>query len=196
VSTSSPTSSCPLCSGTTFELVFHHTNKLFGGNYFAGLYRCPCGLLLTLPHPTDAEMTLLYEAAPYYTHSTEANRMRRLVAQLQLRFPFRQMRLFAEEQFDFRRHLLRLAPRHFTLRRGMRLLDFGCGSGRLAASVAGLGLDVIGVEPDAEARRAAQSRDSLGRRSTPVARAFGATAANPGTPDRWCEQAQLDSCQA
>ncbi|WP_353050349.1 methyltransferase domain-containing protein, partial [Marinobacter sp. C7] len=46
---------------------------------------------------------------------------------------------------------LTVLVKSFQQRQAKRVIDVGCGSGRLAAKLAGAGFDVTGVDPRAEA---------------------------------------------
>lgn len=153
--------SCPLCGSREHQLVFESRNRLFGSDEVACLRRCSCGMCLTNPQPTDETLARLYDTQEYYTHATGGTfkeRLRERTRRWQLRGPLAAMRLRAERTKDVSRFTSRFAPEHFPLRRGQSLLDFGCGAGDIAVLGIGLGLRVLGVEPDAQARKAAESR--------------------------------------
>jgi SAM-dependent methyltransferase len=151
---------CPVCGSIEQELVFQTTNDLFGTAAVSSLRRCRCGMHLTNPQPRGAALGAFYGTESYYTHSAPGpmQRFRQAIRRSQLRGPGAGLRLALEEHTTLRRFAKRLAPRHFTLDRGMSLLDYGCGSGEFADLAAGLGLAVWGVEPDAQARAVATSR--------------------------------------
>jgi SAM-dependent methyltransferase len=63
--------------------------------------------------------------------------------------------------FDHNDHYHRLLLRHAP--RGGAALDVGCGTGRFARRLAGLGLDVDAVDPSAEVIAEARARSAVGR---------------------------------
>lgn len=151
---------CPLCGEVRHDLIFTAENRLFGTPVVVSLRRCPCGLLLTNPQPRGATLSEFYQAAGYYTHTAPQGpraQLRRTLHRWQLRGPLARLRLWAEEKLGKQRFAKRLAPGHFTFERGRRFLDYGCGGGQMVTLATRLGLQAIGVEPDEQARRAAQA---------------------------------------
>jgi len=152
---------CPLCGGREHQLLFESRNRLFGTDDVACLRRCRCGMCLTNPQPTDETLARLYDTQEYYTHAgggTFKERLRERTRRWQLRGPLAALRLRAERTRDVSRFTSRFAPEHFPLSRGLSLLDFGCGAGDIAVLGIGLGMRVLGIEPDRQAQKAAASR--------------------------------------
>ena len=152
---------CPLCGATESELVFETRNLLFGADVRASLRRCRCGLGMTNPQPVGEELGKYYQAQEYYTHDGGRSlkaRARAVAQRWQLRGPAARARLHLERATDLRRFTSRFVPDDFGLEKGLRLLDYGCGSGDVGELCKGLGLEVIGVEPDPKARAAAEAR--------------------------------------
>jgi 2-polyprenyl-3-methyl-5-hydroxy-6-metoxy-1,4-benzoquinol methylase len=150
-----------LCASLESELVFETRNKLFGTDERASLRRCACGMHLTNPQPTGDALAKFYQTQEYYTHDAGRSlkaRTQSVLQRWQLRGPLAGFRLALERATDRSRFTSRFATDQFRLERGMRLLDFGCGSGDIAALCVGLGLEVSGVEPDPKAREAAAAR--------------------------------------
>jgi 2-polyprenyl-3-methyl-5-hydroxy-6-metoxy-1,4-benzoquinol methylase len=152
---------CPLCGSTESELVFESRNMLFGTDERASMRRCPCGLCLTNPQPFGEALARYYQTQEYYTHDAGRSltaRLKSVSQRWQLRGPLAAARRSLERCTDLQRFTSRFATDSFALRRGQRLLDFGCGSGDVAALCVGLGMEVFGVEPDPKARDAAAAR--------------------------------------
>ncbi len=151
---------CPICGGAEHELVFETRNRLFGTDDVSCLRKCACGMRLTSPQPTDETLARLYATQEYYTHAAPGlkERLRARTRRWQLRGPLAGLRAALERATDISRFTTRFAPGHFALRRGMKMLDFGCGGGDIAVLGLGLVLEVVGVEPDGQARAAAAAR--------------------------------------
>ncbi len=156
------TPACPLCGSRDSTPIATHRNTLFGAEVVSTRARCACGMVLTSPRPADDELGKYYESADtYYTHAVEAGaraRIKRRLRAAQLRPPGSWARLAFERATGRPRYASRWAPEMFTLPRGARFLDFGCGGGQNLEVAATLGLDSIGVEPDSKAREAAAAR--------------------------------------
>ena len=155
------TPACPLCGAHESEEVFTHENTLFGAGVRATMARCACGMLLTSPRPADECLGALYDDDSYYTHAAKTGaraRMRRRLRAAQLRGVGSWARRAVERATGRRRYAMRWAPGAFTLPRGARFLDFGCGGGQNLELAAALGMDAMGVEPDPKARAAAGAR--------------------------------------
>jgi 2-polyprenyl-3-methyl-5-hydroxy-6-metoxy-1,4-benzoquinol methylase len=151
---------CPLCAGTEHSLIFQSESKIFGTSATVRLCRCAgCGLQLTSPQPRGQTLAAFYASAEYYTHETTAGvkqKLRRLTQRLQLRGPGARLRLALERRSNLRRWTKRFAVDHFSLTRGLTLLDYGCGNGVFLALAQGLGLEAVGLEVDPAARQQAK----------------------------------------
>jgi SAM-dependent methyltransferase len=95
------------------------------------------------PRPSASEIAQFYDLAEYYTHQAEQgisefsfeNRLLRRLSWMLDRGTW--------ATSEWWRSLLGKGP--------LRILDLGCGDGQIMACLAGLGHDVIGVEPDQKA---------------------------------------------
>jgi SAM-dependent methyltransferase len=151
---------CPICGANAQQVVLTGRNRLFGTDSMVSLARCGCGMLMTDPQPFGATLARFYATDAYYTHVARRrwrDRVRRATQRWQMRGLGATCRLAAEDWLGLQRFSKRLVPDHFPLRRGQRLLDYGCGDGRFVALCGDLGLDAIGIEPDAQARNAAEA---------------------------------------
>ncbi|RMF81530.1 MAG: class I SAM-dependent methyltransferase [Planctomycetota bacterium] len=150
---------CPLCGRRDHDVVFAATCALFDTAAEVTLRRCTCGLLLTNPQPQGPALAAFYATDAYYTHRPPrgaAGRLRQALRRWQLRGPLCIVRRAGERWLGWSRYAQRLALDAFPLRRGMRLLDFGCGNGDFLHTARALGLHAAGVEPDEAARSAAR----------------------------------------
>jgi 2-polyprenyl-3-methyl-5-hydroxy-6-metoxy-1,4-benzoquinol methylase len=102
-----------------------------------------CGFLFTNPRPDAASIGRYYESAAYVSHNAGA---RGLVNQV-----YRVARFFTV------RYKVRLITRLNSGRPG-QLLDYGCGTGHFLAQAQRRGWAVTGLEPNPQARAAAEAR--------------------------------------
>lgn len=171
-----PVPTCALCHGLgrpLYEGLRDHSSVAPGVWSFL---RCPsCGLVWLNPRPVAEDIGKLY--ADYFTHTlpdtVEEAPMRRLP---NLRRAIKQAILadygyghfpqgggaewlgrFVARLFPLK-DMVGIAIMHLDGRWKGRLLDVGCGNGSFLATMRGLGWEVVGVEPDAEAAKLAQER--------------------------------------
>ena len=149
---------CPLCGATACKTIRVIRCELFGTDATAALVACnDCGLIRTDPQPRGEALAAYYATDDYYTHIQDDSRWKRLTRRLQLRGPLAAARLWAEEHTDFTRYAKRFLPKYFRPWKG-RLLDYGCGEGKVAATFNEVGMQAVGIEPDAKARAIAAAR--------------------------------------
>jgi SAM-dependent methyltransferase len=150
--------SCPLCGGST------HARFRSPAIWYErearrsfGTYSCDsCDFALFWPRPTPEESQRLY-GEHYYTHQVDEakttpgppppgdgawDRLRERIAW----------------RFDLGRPLDASAIARLLGPPPARFLDVGCGNGRLLTALRALGYQVVGVEPDEQARAAAESQ--------------------------------------
>lgn len=162
--------SCLLCGKEGRPLYRGLRDRLFGALGDWDLSRCPgCGLVWLNPRPVVEEIAKLYP--PIYSTPTIPSQS----WLSSLKEKLKRAVLAAAFGYDFPldgphwRWIGRMASLVWPLREmvGMsimylsgaergRLLEVGCGNGRLLALFRELGWDVLGVEPDAEAARVAR----------------------------------------
>jgi SAM-dependent methyltransferase len=103
--------------------------------------RCAdCGLIYLSPRPTPAEIGAYYPDLDYHAFQPPSGLKARVIGWLRNREA---------------RTLLRDCPPH------PRVLEIGCGTGDLLATLRGLGADVLGIEPNAAAAELGRSRAGL-----------------------------------
>jgi 2-polyprenyl-3-methyl-5-hydroxy-6-metoxy-1,4-benzoquinol methylase len=165
--------SCPLCGRAGEQLYVELQDGVFGVPGSWGMRRChepACGALWLDPRPVEQDLPRAYES--YYTHGAHASggagmsrRARaRLAGALALRHgrwrdgvPWQDLAMGAllllhpgwRAQVDMRSTCLPPPD-------GGRLLEVGCGGGRMLGELAALGWEVAGVETDPAAVRAAR----------------------------------------
>jgi 2-polyprenyl-3-methyl-5-hydroxy-6-metoxy-1,4-benzoquinol methylase len=103
------------------------------------------------PRPTPEQSAEFYQLDDYYTHRAEAEAARPLTLAERLRIRI-------AWQFDRGSEIDAAWLRHHYPAGSARVLDIGCGSGRILALLHAAGHTVIGVEPDEAARSVAQQR--------------------------------------
>ena len=112
---------CPVCQGTRLQKEF--TVEGFG------IMRCQdCGLLLTNPQPSDAELARIYGEDYFLVEKNEAGQ--------------RHVDALKQGTADLYLDLLE----RFGLPKGARLLEVGSGQGDFLVRAQGRGMDVTGVE--------------------------------------------------
>jgi SAM-dependent methyltransferase len=159
---------CPVCGSTNRELLY---KSLRDEVFFCApgewdLFRCTnCGAGYLDPRPTPATIGMAY--AKYYTHGNAA------AVEQPPSSPWRRFRIAQRNSYLNARYGYRLSPttsiRPANLSKerrqrfdkyvcflpypgpGARVLDIGCGNGRLMLQLRSVGWQVSGVEPDAKA---------------------------------------------
>ena len=168
-----PCPNCALCGSPGERLYLGLRDKLFGASGTWNLKKCRnklCGHLWLDPMPLHEDIGKAYDT--YYTHSdlpaaiVEDSRSRRFIRSVKkhyLAWKFGYSRekentranalgLFAYLT-PFRRSLLDFSVMYLPFRPGGRLLEVGCGSGRMLKDMENLGWQVEGIDFDAAAVR-------------------------------------------
>jgi 2-polyprenyl-3-methyl-5-hydroxy-6-metoxy-1,4-benzoquinol methylase len=152
------------------------------------LSRCrSCGMTWLNPRPASEDLSYLYDGQDYYTHDTTSEDWdKKLISGRlsQLSFSDRlQLDLFANYvgrerlgnpprlanrllvaalwAFPHVRHVIGGRVGWLRPEPGKRLLDVGCGGGDFLALQRFVGWDVVGIDPDAEACKAARAKYDL-----------------------------------
>lgn len=129
---------CPLCGQTPLFPFLSCTDHLVSQEEFP-LAECrSCGLILTERQPVDP--TPYYQSEEYLSHHPDQTSL--------FAWVYRTLR-----RFNLRRKV-QLVLRHT---QGMKLLDYGCGTGEFLHAAAQHGFEIVGVEPDHKARELASS---------------------------------------
>jgi 2-polyprenyl-3-methyl-5-hydroxy-6-metoxy-1,4-benzoquinol methylase len=167
-----PLDLCAVCGSNTTLRYTGLADHVFGASGTWSVHQCPtCGLYQLNPRPVSEDLHLAYSS--YYTHgstpqpSTALNAVRGVFERSVLRFELNYRQVPASRLFYL---LSGLHPdtRAFFASKGMflncpapgrnSLLDVGCGNGEHMATMQQLGWAVTGVDFDAKAVAAAQSR--------------------------------------
>jgi len=147
-----PCPECYLC-GTKGELLYSGLrDRLFGAPGRWDLKRCPvfdCGLIWLDPMPIEEDISKAYQA--YYTHQNGYPRRRENVLRNLFRSPLSAAYELLLHAIAVRSERKRLAILGLNNMPPGKLLEVGCGNGRLLALLGNLGWQVEGQELDPEA---------------------------------------------
>lgn len=123
---------CTICGGAPGRLLVRSTDRPSGQRFEVRECEC-CAAAFTAPRPADV--------APYYEEGYYA---------------FHSVRLTALERTRLAM-IVRCAYRPIARRPAGRMLDVGCGAGRLAGAFRRLGWEVAGIEPSVSGADAARA---------------------------------------
>ncbi len=133
---------CPSCGHPKFPNHLICTDHSISGDSFA-LVKCDkCQLVFTNPRPTSENISVYYESDQYISHSNKS------LSPVQ--FAYKLVRRFTLKQKS--KLLKSLSPK------GSLLLDYGAGTGHFLKFMKSQGWHVSGVEPNAKARKIAESQ--------------------------------------
>lgn len=170
---SQPAPNCPLCGTLGIAAYERMNDRLFGAAGQWSLSRCTnndCGLLWLSPMPIPEDIGMAYQT--YYTHGDEAPRETRF-----RRFLGAGMERYVASRYGYPTGggiyglaaslMVRADPGwranaefsafYLPAREGGRLLEVGCGSGRMLLAMRNRGWDVTGLDPDPQAVANARS---------------------------------------
>jgi 2-polyprenyl-3-methyl-5-hydroxy-6-metoxy-1,4-benzoquinol methylase len=134
---------CPACGGGAFLPFIACQDKLVSQQTFQ-IVRCQaCQLLFTNPRPTAETIGTYYKSDAYISHDDTQTGLIDTV--------YRAVRTYTLNQKE---KLIR------SLNEGRRgaMLDYGCGTGTFLTQCQSVGWDIVGFEPDPDARRLAEQR--------------------------------------
>lgn len=135
---------CPLCGGERVGEVFEQRDLLVSLKFFA-VWGCgECGLFFTNPRPADHEISQYYQSPEYISHNDKRGGV--------LSLAYRIVR------WAMIRYKIKIIQKALGDRFKPRTLDYGCGTGEFLSVAAKMGWGVSGIEPNAIARNAAQSK--------------------------------------
>ena len=135
--------SCPVCGSTKLQPRLRVPDRTVSQETFV-LDECQrCGFLFTNPRPDAASIGRYYESATYVSHNAGAGGLVN--------------RVYRVARFFTVRYKVRLITRLHGGRPG-QLLDYGCGTGHFLAQAQRAGWAVTGLEPNPQARAAAEAR--------------------------------------
>lgn len=133
---------CPVCSGNQFSPFLICKDQLVSQQDFA-IQRCDtCGFRLTNPRPTELNIGSYYKSSQYVSHNDASNGV--------IDMAYRTVRNYTL------RSKLKLINK---LNQGAgRILDVGCGTGAFLETCKNGGWEVLGTEPDSDARAVSASK--------------------------------------
>ncbi len=135
------TVACDLCGADNAAPILCVRDRIYDLPGEFQIVRCQnCGLLYISPRPDRASIGAFYPDLEYHAFHPSGGLKAQLLKQLRLR--------------DARTLLAGLPP-------GVRVLEIGCGTGDLLVALRQLGADVMGVEPNAAAAKAAHENYGL-----------------------------------
>ena len=136
---------CPLCAEADFSLHVQATDNLVSRETFNILKCGACGFLLTGPRPAEANAGTYYKSLEYVSHSDSS---KGLINKL--------FKIARSYTLGMKVSLVRqLHPD------AKSILDYGCGTGDFLSAAQKSGLTVTGIEPDADARAIAASKNNV-----------------------------------
>jgi len=127
---------CPICNSNQFEL-FLETKDYFLTKENFKLVQCSsCSFVFTNPRPPDDKLSKYYQSSDYLSHTARKRNMKDLAYQylrsINIRRKFKLIKQFS---------------------RGNNILDFGSGTGELLNYFKKKGWNVVGIEPNEDARK-------------------------------------------
>ena len=135
--------SCPLCGSGEKPLRFLSCSDHLMGTGIYNMHKCPaCHHVYTNPRPFEKDLPTYYKSEEYISHTEKANGIRdKAYFWVQSYMLSRKSKLIKRLQLP-----------------GNKLIDVGCGTGAFLKKMKESGFQVVGVEPQAEAREKASSK--------------------------------------
>lgn len=135
--------SCPLCGSGERPLHFLSCSDHLLGTGIYDMVKCPaCHHVYTNPRPFEKDLPNYYKSDEYISHTEKTKRLREKVYfWVQSYMLWRKHRLIKKLQLP-----------------GNKLIDIGCGTGAFLKKMKDSGFQVVGVEPQAEAREKARAK--------------------------------------
>jgi len=129
---------CPICGSTELKSALHLQDHFLSKENFELIECAQCTVRITQPQPPESEIFKYYKSDEYVSHSDTKKGLINLAYQqvkaITLRSKLRLLRKFSP---------------------ATSVLDFGCGTGDFLLHCQKNGLETMGVEPDADARKRA-----------------------------------------
>lgn len=131
---------CPVCNEQSFVKKMSVIDHFFTKEPFQLIKCLGCGMIITDPHPLPEEIGRYYQTDKYLSHTSSKRDLLSAIYRLA------------------RSYSLKLKYNHVKkYMAGNNILDIGCGSGEFLSYCSMKGLSVWGVEPNANARMAANA---------------------------------------
>lgn len=137
-------SRCPVCDGHDFSLFLTCKDHTVSGESFPIVSCTTCGFLFTNPIPELNVLGNYYKAESYVSHTSSKKGL--------INFLYQKVR---------KRTLKQKVSLISRVSKGKKLLDFGCGTGHFLAAARAGGFDVLGLEPDPDARKLAKELNGI-----------------------------------
>lgn len=136
---------CDLCGQDKFKFLFKGFDKSHGITGEFNIVKClNCGLVFLNPQPTSQELEKHYPKDSYYSFSLEKSKQNWLLKLLNAPF------------FILYWTLTKPLGRYKNLKRGLKILDVGCGAGEFLLKLKKKGLLPYGVEVNKQAAEKGQ----------------------------------------
>lgn len=136
--------SCPVCDSRNHSHFLTCTDHTVSKEKF-DIVRCAdCGFKFTNPIPPIEKLGDYYKSNDYVSHSSSKKGL--------INFIYNQVRKTTLKQ------KVKLVNR---LSKGKKLLDFGCGTGHFLSAAKRSGFEVLGIEPDNQARTFAIEKNNI-----------------------------------
>lgn len=139
---------CPICGNNNFNFLYQQLDKNLGISGSFSLFKCKkCLAVFLNPQPDCKESEKFYPKKDYYSLDKIKTKKDSIKTKIKLKL----YRIyFMGEKNIFKKIIF--SPINFLIRgvvikKGVKLLDIGCGSGQFLYEMKSLGLDVYGVEP-------------------------------------------------
>jgi SAM-dependent methyltransferase len=131
---------CPICDHTSFKPFLKVKDYTVSQDYFTIVSCNNCGFHFTNPIPLEAEIGKYYKSESYISHSSTSKGFINKVYQAVRKYTLKKK--------------VQLISR---LSKGENVLDIGAGTGHFLNACKGAGFQVMGLEPDVDARSFAKN---------------------------------------
>ena len=131
---------CRVCGGNQFTTLFTCKDYTVSQKLFSLIQCNRCSVIITSPRPEDETLGEYYQSEDYISHTSKANNLINLLYLNVRKITLKQKHEMLE-----------------SITNQKTILDYGCGTGSLISYLQTKGWQVKGYEPDANARKIAQT---------------------------------------
>lgn len=131
---------CRVCGGNQFTTLFTCKDYTVSQKLFSLIQCNRCSVIITSPRPVDETLSEYYQSEDYISHTSKANNLINLLYLNVRKITLKQKHEMLE-----------------SITNQKTILDYGCGTGSLISYLQTKGWQVKGYEPDANARKIAQT---------------------------------------